>query len=300
MEARLKLEKYILLVDDEAGPLARLTGRLQELDFRVLRVPDASAAIEFVRAFPKLSMVVVRNNLDVEESRQLLAGIREAQPDLPLLWHGATDSLPPGERAEVLPYESLTAGDLLAAAERLLCQHLYPPALRAFLSEVSLSALSCFGAHATSVEPFLKANRARLAELSAVLTFAGAETTGHVVVSAPRAVVSAAYKRLFGDRAPADDDALVDVLGECGNHIIGGVAAYFEKRGQPVNFGVPLYVTGADCMLWQGAHRPAVVVELETVNGRLFSELCITPLENAGARVRLADELPQPGQCIVL
>lgn len=296
----MKLEKYVLIVDHVAGPLARLTPRLRELDFRVVRVPDATAAIEFVRAFPKLSMVVVRDNLGVEESRRLLAGIREAQPDLPLLWHGARDSLPPGERAEVLPFETLTAGDLLACAERLLCQHLYPPDLRAFLAETSMSAFSCFGAHATSVEPFLKANRTRLAELSAVITFAGAEANGHVVVSAARAVVSGAYERLFGDRSPADDDALVDVLGECGNHIIGGLAAYFEKRGHPVNFGVPLYVAGAHCSLWQGAHRPSVVVELETINGRLFSELCITTFEHAGARTRFADEVTQFGQCIVL
>lgn len=296
----MKLEKYVLIVDQEAGPLARLSPRLRELDFRVVRVPDATAAIEFVRAFPKLSMVAVRDHLDVEESRELLAGIREAQPDLPLLWHGARDSLPPGESAEVLPFESVTAGDLLACAERLLCQHLYPPELRAFLAETSLSAFSCFAAHATSVEPFLKANRARLAELSAVIAFAGTETTGHVVVSAARAVVSGAYKRLFGDRSPPGDDALVDVLGECGNHIVGGVAAYFEKRGHPVNFGVPLYVAGADCMLWQGAHRPSVVVELETVNGRLFSELCITTFETATARSRFADEVSPSGQCVVL
>ena len=41
----------VLIVDQEAGPLARLSPRLRELDFRVVRVPDAMAAIERVDAF---------------------------------------------------------------------------------------------------------------------------------------------------------------------------------------------------------------------------------------------------------
>jgi hypothetical protein len=42
------------------------------------------------------------------------------------------------------------------------------------------------------------------------------------------------------------------------------------------------------------------VVELETINGRLFSELCITTFENPASRPRFADEVPQSGQCVVL
>jgi CheY-specific phosphatase CheX len=298
----VKLKKYVMLVDDEVGPLARLIPRLRDLDFRIVRVPDAAAAMEFVRAFPKLSMVAISDTRDPKLNRELLASIRELQPDLPLLWHGAPSSLPVGETAELLPHHSLTAGDLVACAERLLCQHFYPADFATFLAENALAAFSCFGAHATSADPFLKASRARLAELSAVIAFAGQETSGHLVVSAPREVVSLAYLRLFGDPSPPDDDALVDVLGESGNRIIGKLATYLEKRGMAITFGVPLYLAGSHCVLWQGAHRPALAVEFETVNGRLFAELCMDAFDpsNSHSHSNFPDQLLQSGQCILL
>jgi CheY-specific phosphatase CheX len=247
-------------------------------------------------------MVAINDTHDLERNRQLLTRIRQLQPNLPLLWHGPPNSVPPGEKVEILPHDSLTAGDLVACAERLLCQHFYPVVFATFLAEHAQAAFSCFGAHATSADPFLKASRARLAELSAVIAFSGPETSGHLVVSAPREVVSAAYLRLFGDSSPPDDDTLVDVLGECGNRIIGKLATYLEKRGLPFTFGVPLYLAGSHCVLWQGAHRPALAVEFETVNGRLFAELCIDAFDpsNSYSHSHFPDELLQSGQCILL
>ncbi len=296
----MAFKKYVMLVDEETGPLARLIPRLRELDFRIVRVPDPNAAMEFVRAFPKLSMVAITDTRDAARNRDLLTSIREVQPHLPLLWHGPPSSLPEGEVAELLPHEGLTAGDLVACAERLLCQHFYPADFAAFLAETSLAALSCFGAHATSAEPFLKASRARLAEFSAVIAFSGPETSGHLVVSAPRHVISGAYLRLFGDPSPPDDEALVDVLGESANRIIGKLATYFDQRGLAFTFGVPLYLAGFDCVLWQGAHRPALAIEFETLNGRLFAELCIDAFDPYSSQSRFPDALLQSGQCILL
>lgn len=297
--SRMKLKKYLMLVDQESGPLAQLMPRLRELDFRVVRVPDATTAVEFMRTFPKLSMVVVRDTRDADQNKQILHQIRQVQPGLPVVWHGSEGSFISDGVAEVLPLERVTAGDLVACAERLLCQHFYPPDFRALLVEASLSVFSCFGAYATSLDPFLKANRSRLAELSAVIPFSGAQTSGHLVVSATRHVIAGAYLRLFGDTSPPADGALVDVLGECGNRIIGALASYFEKRGRGFNFGVPRYVAGGDSALWQGAHRPAVVVELETANGQLFSELCID-VERAALQLRSPDEALQSGECLFL
>ena len=62
------LKKYVMLVDRETGPLARLIPRLRELDFRIVLVPDPKAALEFVKAFPKLSMIAVNDNRDVERN----------------------------------------------------------------------------------------------------------------------------------------------------------------------------------------------------------------------------------------
>lgn len=296
----MRLKRYVMLLDEEAGPLARLVPRLRELDFRVILAPDARVAIEFVTAFPKLSMVAVCATQNPELDQQVLTRIRELQPDLPLLWYGPPTSLPPGQNTEVLPRESVTAGDLVASAERLLRQHFYPVDFTTLVAEAAVSAFSCFGVPATSVEALLKASHARLGELSAVIAFSGPQTSGHMVTSASRKVVLAAYERIFDDASPPGDDALVDVLGECSNRIVGKLAMYFEARGLRLTFGVPLYVTSADCVLWQGAFRPSLAIEFETLHGRLFAELCIDTFDPPTPDAHFPDGLLQAGQCILL
>ncbi len=270
---RVGLKKYVMLVDVETGPLGRLVPRLQELEFRIVRVPEAAVAIEFVRAFPKLSMVAISDTGNHEQDIRLLREMRELQPGLPLLWHGPAGALPESENIQVLPHDRVTAGDLVACAERLLCQHFYPDEFAQFLADAALMAFSDFGAHATSTEPFLKASRARLAELSSVIAFSGRDISGDVVMSAPRGVVESAYLRLFGDPSAPGDDALCDVLGECCNRIIGKLVTYFEKRGMSMTFGVPLYLSGPGCVLSRGTHGPTLALDFETLNGHLFVEL---------------------------
>src|SRR5262249_47603527 len=149
--------------------------------------------------------------------------------------------LPPGANAQLLPADGLTAGDLVACAERLLSQHFYPPEFTSYIADAALTSFAAFGAHASSVDPFLKASRTRLSELSALIAFSGREISGHLVVSGNRSVAAQVHMQLFGDDTPPGDEALVDLLGECSNRIIGKLLSYFEKRGRPFTFGVPLY-----------------------------------------------------------
>ena len=294
------LKRYVMLVDQEGGPLARLIPRLRELDFRIVRVPEPAPALEFVRAFPKLSMVAVNDTGSPERNAALLMGMRELQPGLPLLWHGPSLDLPRPERIEILPQESVTAGDLVACAERLLYQHFYPVDFTNYLAETALAAFGAFGTHTASADPFLKASRARLAELSAVIAFSGPETSGHLVVSASRRAALDAHAQLFGSATVPSDDSLVDLLGECSNRIVGRLVSYFEKRGRPFSFGVPLYLAGSQCVLWQGANRPSLAIEFEGINGQLFAELCIDAFDPVTSHSELPDELLHSGQCILL
>ncbi len=289
-----------MLVDAPSGPLARLIPRLKELDFRIIRVPDALAALDFVRSFPKLSMVAMTEGHEPDADRQALTAMRELQPGLPLLWHGTPDRVPGGVNVEILPRNDLTAGDLVACAERLLCEHFYPSDFTAYLAEAALGALSAFGTHASSADPCLKASRARLGELSAVIAFSGSETAGHLVVSSSRDFVRAAHARLFGEAESADDDALVDLLGECANRIIGRMAAYFEKQGRQLTFGLPIFLAGSHCVLWQGTPRPSLALEFEGIGGRLFAELCIDAFDMLTPQSDLPDTLFHSGQCILL
>jgi CheY-specific phosphatase CheX len=296
----LALKKYVMLVDQDGGPLARLVPRLRELDFRVLRVPDVAGAVEFVKAFPKLSMVAINDTGNSEQNRHLLGSMRQLQPDLPLLWHGPALSLPEGEVAQLLPHDGITAGDLVASAERLLSQHFYPPDFATYLADAALAAFAGFGAHASSVDPFLKASRTRLSELNAVIAFSGHDIAGHIVVSGRRSVVAQVHMHLFGDASPPADEALVDLLGECSNRIIGKVLNYFEKQGRPFTFGLPLFLVGTQTVMWQGSPRPSLALEFEGVYGSLFAELCLDAFDPVPEAPELPSQLLQSGQCILL
>jgi CheY-specific phosphatase CheX len=263
-------------------------------------VPDVAGAVAFVKAFPKLSMVAINDTGNSDENRRLLVSMRELQPDLALLWHGPALSLPSGENAQLLPHDRITAGDLVACAERLLSQHFYPPDFASYLADAALNAFAAFGAHTASVEPFLKASRTLLSELSAVIAFSGSEIAGHLVVSGRRSVVTQVHMHLFDDASVPGDEALVDLLGECSNRIIGRLLSYFEKRGRAFTFGLPLYLVGTQCMMFQGSHRPSLAVEFEGAYGSLFAELCLDAFDPAPDSPDLPDQLLQSGQCILL
>jgi len=295
----LGLKTYVMLVDGDGGPLARLVPRLRELDFRVLRVPDLDGALQFVKAFPKLSMVAIADTGDTQKNRRLLAGMRELQPDLPLLWHGPPLDLQGAANAQLLPVDGITAGDLVACAERLLSQHFYPPEFASYLADAALNSFAAFGAHSSSVDPFLKASRTRLSDLSAVIAFSG-PVAGHLVVSGNRPVVTAVHMQLFGDNTPPGDEALVDLLGECSNRIIGRLLTYFERQGRPFTFGVPLFLVGTQCLLWQDSRRPSLAVEFEGVHGSLFAELCIDAFDAASDSGDLPEQFLHSGQCFLL
>ena len=93
----------------------------------------------------------------------------------------------------------------------------------------------------------------------------------------------------------------MDLLGECSNRIIGRLVAYFEQRGRPFTFGVPIYLAGDHCVLWQGASGPSLALEFEGLSGRLFTEFCIDAFDPIQTNNNVfPDDLLQTGQCILL
>lgn len=295
----MSLKKYVVLLDEPEGPLTELVPRLQELHFRVFAVPDANAALELIRAFPKLCLVAVREAFDPPSARELVSKLRELQPLLPLLWIGDARELAKGRRGELFFSECPRADELNQHVERLLCRRFYPEHVVTALGEAATCSLGSFGAHTAIGDPFLKASKTRLADLSAMISFSG-DVTGHLVTSCNASVAREACRRLFRSATDYGEDDLADFLGELCNCTLGRLTQHFARYGRSFAFGLPFYITGSGSVLWEEAQHPSLGLELEILGGRLFLELSVNDFEPLTTQPRAVNHLLQSGQCILL
>jgi CheY-specific phosphatase CheX len=295
----VSLKKYAVLLDQPEGPLTALVPRLKELDFRVFSVPDANAALELIRAFPKLCLVAVREALDPPSARDLVGKLRETQPLLPLLWIGEDRDLATGRPAELFFSECPPADDLNQHVEHLLCRRSYPEHIVKALGDAAACCLGSFGAHTALGDPFLKASKTRLADLSAMISFTG-DVTGHLVTSCSTGVAREACRRLFRSTTEYGEDDLADFLGELCNCTLGRLTQHFERYERSLTFGLPFYITGAGSVLWEESQRPSLALELEILGGRLFVELSVKDFEPPTTQPKAVNDLLQSGQCILL
>jgi CheY-specific phosphatase CheX len=295
----VSLKKYVVLLDQPEGPLALLVPRLKELDFRVFTVPDVHAALEFIRAFPKLCLVAAHEALDPPSARELVGKLRELQPQLPLLWIGDARGLADGRPRDLFFAQCPRADELNQHIERLLCRQFYPEDVVAALSDAAACCLSSFGAHTSLGDPFLKASKTQLGDLSAMISFSG-DLSGHLVTSCSTVVARESCRRLFRSTAHYSEDDLTDFLGELCNCTLGRLNQHFERYGRSFKFGLPFYITGTGSVLWEESPLPSLGLEFEILGGRLFVELSVTGFDPFTTQPTAVNELLQSGQCILL
>lgn len=293
------VRKYVMVVDTGNGPLAALVPRLRELEFRVITVNGCADAAELARAFPKLSLVVINQQLDTTGSVELLATIRELQPHLPILWHGDAEGVG-GARCEARLSAHPDAEEVQSHLDGMLEARGYAPDLVAVLVDATLSALSGFGAPCCAREPFLRASRTELAELNALIPFSCRQTWGHLVVGASRDVTRRVYARTASpDPDPRDDD-LTDLLGEICNRIIGHFMDYIGPEDATASFGVPLFITSQAGVLWEASQRPSLGLEFEGAAGPIFVELSADGLARPRSPLTVPKDLLQWENIILL
>jgi CheY-specific phosphatase CheX len=297
MTSPFSVQKYVLLVDRADGPLAVLAPALKRLDFRVILLPSVELAIEFVRAFPKLAMVVVNPALGGSDET-LYTSIRALQPPMPVITvEGGPTHLDDPLLLSVP--ESISPDDFCALAETALRQHFYPQELVRELVEAATEALGSFGDYFSAGDPFLRANGSQLAPVSSVISFTGERLAGHLVVGSTEQYLKSAYLRMFpGDDTP-ELSAIVDFLGEISNRTLGRLKSYFESRGVSFLLGVPLGIHGSVALLKASA-APSLGLDLEGLGGRLFVEFCFERFNPDELGTSKAVELLESGKVVFL
>ncbi len=294
----MRIKKYVLLVDDPSGMLSVLASDLKKLEFRVARVPGKNAALDFMRRFHKLALVVVNDN--GESDRQRLVEItREVHPNLPVVLVGPDGCVARTANREWKVDGAVDAPRLQALVGEALLEYCYPGHILSTLSFSIEEALAGFQNHVVSGQAYLRATNGAVADLTALLPFSGAKISGYLAVGCTRGTAERLHENLFPQHGPVNQDTLMDMLGEVANRAIGRFHEMFEARGLSFNFGVSLFLTGKSELRAAQAH-PALVMEFESPSGSVLVELFLDGLVPAPTSLGIPDSYAAAGEFVLL
>lgn len=293
----MRIKKYVLLVDTHAGPLSGLAKELKRLEFRVALVPEKGAAIDFMRRFSKLGLIVINATEDPRQA-DLAVEAQQAHPNLPVVilnGHGCEVQTVSKSWQVEGPIDAATLEAQVADALR---EQSYPEQVLAALSFSTEEALAGFGSHFAAGQAYLRATRGMITEMTALLPFSGRRVSGYLAVGSNRQTAINLHQTLFPHATTPEEEDLTDLLGEVCNRAIGRFHELFESRGLSFNFGVSLYLTGKSDLRAAQEH-PALVLEFEGPAGSVLVELFLdglipTPAPSA------APETPSPAGEFVL
>ncbi|HEY3499224.1 MAG TPA: chemotaxis protein CheX [Polyangiaceae bacterium] len=278
--------KQILVVDSAHGVLTGVMEELDELGFRVIWVPTLAAALEFVRASPKLALIIASAAATRTDGLTFLAEVREFAPDVRIIWGalseggGAASSRSGGRGPDSLIPEPFRRDALRGAITELLADHFYPPAVADAIKSAALEVLHSLGDFRVDGGAFLVANESSLAEVNAVIPFAGG-IAGHVSVGMSRADAASLHEALVPGARPPRVEHLEDLVGELCNQILGRINVFFIAHDVRVHHGTPIFIRAAGSTLRYPGRQPSFGITLLRGELRVQVEYCLSEFERS-------------------
>jgi CheY-specific phosphatase CheX len=296
-----RIRRYTAIVDREDGPLIGLALELRRLGYRSIHLPRLEAWRELMTRFPKLCWAALNAELFSGAEQAVLEQTRRALPDIPILWLAPAEAQLPDDNLLRHAHTPPTISEVVSFVDCALHSRYYDELLVELLQQASERCLSSLGAFSTLREPFIKVGGARLAGLSAVISFSGKRAAGHLLVSCSASLAQAAVDHLRGSMADAlDEVSATDLLAEVCNRILGMLMSYFDAVSAPVSFGLPLMLDTDDGARWDPGRTPTLALEFEGAHGPTFVELAITKLSRQATTVEpsATDYLKGPEPCL--
>lgn len=278
----MTVRKLAVLVDRPMGRLDRLAQRLATLGFGYSMARHHAGAIAVVERSPRLSLVAVDERVEPGNGPRLLAALRRTHPELPILWIMPRDGgFEPF--TDWVPSAIVDDGIDDAALEKkvlsLLREQHYPDRLVGALCESAVGILrEGFGTTLVARDPFLRANRAKLADTNAIVSFCGPEVAGHLLISGTAAHFERIRSRAVPTSKTTSPGQIGDLAAEIANQILGKVSTFLRKYVPGFERGLPVLLEGSDVVLRHTLGRPALVVPIEERDGTIYVELCFDRL----------------------
>lgn len=259
-------DKQVLVVDTANGALSFVMEELNELGFRVIRVPNLATALEFIQARPNLSLIVASSAATKIGGLEFLARVRDFAPDVRIIWGAdpGASGVPSGRAGaspdSLLP-EPFRADELRSAISDLLAEHFYPHAIAEAVKKAALEVLGNVGGFEVEGGAFLVANQTALSDLSAVIPFAGG-VSGHLMVGLTTENARQLYQAFLPGVRPIRVDRMEDLVGELCNQILGRINVFFTERSVSIQHGTPIFIRAAGSTLRYPGRQPSFAVTL--------------------------------------
>lgn len=293
--------KQILVVDSANGVLTGVMEELDELGFRVIWVPTLAAALEFVKASPKLALIIASAAATRADGLEFLAQAREFAPGVRVIWGALSGDLsarPPREGAhgpDSLIPEPFRGDALRGAISELLSDHFYPPAVATAIKTAALEVLHMLGGFRVDGGAFLVANESSLAEVNAVIPFAGG-VVGHVSVGMSRADALTLHEAMVPGARPARIEHLEDLVGELCNQILGRINVFFVEHDMRVHHGTPIFIRAAGSTLRYPGRQPSFAITLVRGDLRVYVEYCLSEFDRAALQAPVTTRVVPLGE----
>lgn len=274
------VRKYVLVVDDPDGEVARDAPALTSDHYEVANVSTLEAALAAIERLQRLSLVVVNCRSHTENYEAFLAAVRGSHPHLPVVWVGD-----PANVVAKFLRPSLSVGKasdphkLRDKAGKALRDRLYGNDLVRDLVKATERALTEFGIEAHCSDPYIKSNLTALAEVNALLHFSGEGLSGHLILSASHENACKLYRRFSPGESEPQYDEIEDLLGEITNRVLGRAKEVFESRALPCKLDTPSFIRGSDAYFRGAGSSPSLAVEFGAKDALLMVEFCINRMD---------------------
>ena len=274
------IKKYVLVVDEPDGEVAREAPALKSEHYDVAFVSSLEAALGAIARLQRLSLVVVscRGHADGYESFN--AAVRGLHPQLPVIWVGDTSNVVASFlRPALSTNKTSDLQGLRDKAGKVLRDRLYGNDLVCELVKATERALTDFGIEAHCSDPYIKSNLTVLAEVNALLNFAGEGLSGYLILSASHENAQRLYRRFSPGDGEPQFDQLEDLLGEITNRVLGRAKEVFESRALPCKLDTPSFIRGSDAYFRSAGSSPSLAVEFGSKDALLMVQFCINRMD---------------------
>ena len=291
-------DRQVLVVDGAEGALSGVMDELHELGFRVIWVPTIAAALEFVSASPRLSLVLVSAAAAQLGGPEFLNGVKALRPALRIIWGVRADATRIRKRRpslDTLLPEPVGAGTLRETLSSLLAECFYPSSISSAVKTAALEVLGTWGEFEIEGDSFLVPNHSALSELSAIIGFSG-QATGQLLISMSSTDAKALHRRMLPSTLAVATDRLEDLVGELCNQILGRINAFFSRYSCDVQQTTPLFIRSAGSSLRYAGQHPSFGIQLVSGQTSISLEYYLADFDKSKLLVGTADQVMNAGE----
>ena len=291
-------DRQVLVVDSADGALSSVMDELHRLGFRVIWVPTIAAALEFVIASPRLSLVLVSAAAAQNGGPEFLSGVKEVRPTLRIIWGIRPDVARIRKRRPSLDSlipEPVQEGTLHETLSALLAECFYPSSIATAVKTAAIEVLGTLAEFEIEGDSFLVPNHSPLCELSSIIGFSG-QATGQLLISMSLIDAKALHKNLLPSVIAVPIDRLEDLVGELCNQILGRINAFFSRYSVTLHQTTPLFIRSAGSSVRYTGQHPSFGVQLVSGQISVSLEYYLADFDKSMLLVGVTDQVMNAGE----